>query len=344
MRAVGHKLSDNEASTKFFFELTPDRILAAVEAYALRASGRIVPLNSLENRVFEVEIEVDHNQIKSRYEAFRVVKFYRPGRWSKEQILEEHAFLYELEQADLPVVPPVRHEDGSSLKELESLGIYYAVFPKIGGRILDELTRPQLERLGRLIARLHNVASVSSFKHRLALTVTSYGRDNLRFLEERFGASGDVKRLSSIGSRLCDLIDPWFKVTPTQRLHGDFHLGNVLWNGDILTVVDFDDAVSGPAIQDLWLMVPGRDEESLKMRECMLDAYASMRSFNRETVRLVEPLRALRMIHFSAWIAKRYEDPAFKRAFPDFGSERYWREQMLAVDEVLQILHGAHGA
>jgi len=330
-------------NTSFFYDLTPEHVLQAVEAVGVRCTGRALALNSMENRVYEVEIEVpDLEKLASRHEAFRVVKFYRPGRWTKEQILEEHQFLADAIEAELPVVAPLAFADGSTLQQMAGVGIWYAVFPKVGGRINDEFNRADLIRLGRLLARLHTVGAGRESEHRISLNPNSYGRENLKYLTE----SGVIpntyqSRYSDLVNFICDWSDPFFKKIPTQRIHGDCHIGNIIWNTQGCFLVDFDDMVRGACVQDLWLLVPGRDKYAQDNLEILLEGYESMRPFDRSTLRIIEPLRALRMIHFSAWIARRWEDPSFKRVFVDFGTERYWGEQVVSLNEVTEILRGA---
>ncbi len=328
------------ATTEFFYELIPERVLTAVEQLGVRCTGRVMALNSLENRVYEAEIEVDNPEsLESRWESFRIVKFYRPGRWTKEQILEEHALLAECQEEELPVVAPLKFIDGTTLSIVPGLSILFAVFPKVGGRILDEMSKEQLLQVGRLIARLHMVGARRPHQHRLHLTVEGIGRGSLRYLNEGgFLPVAIQGHYTALAERLFAASEPWFSSVPLQRIHGDCHVGNILWGRDGCNAVDFDDSYQGPCVQDLWLLTPGRDEESLRQREVLLEGYEQMRTFDRSTLRLVEPLRAIRMVHFSAWIAKRYEDPAFKRIFVDFGSDRYWREQLIALQEVGESL------
>lgn len=326
--------------TEFFYALTPEKILESVETLGFRCTGRCLALNSMENRVYEVEIEVDDPaSLTSRHDAFRVVKFYRPGRWTREQIMEEHEFLADAVAAELPVVAPLTFDDGSTLKQVPDSGILFAVFQKIGGRVLDEFTKDHLSRLGRLIGRLHGIGSSKQFRHRMKLSPTTYGRENLQFLvgHERL-LPAFRPRFEQLVNRICDVTEPWFNAAATQRIHGDCHVGNILWNDSGCLLVDFDDAVIGPCVQDVWLLVPGRDEDAQQKRETFLTAYESMRKFDRTSLRLIEPLRALRMVHFSAWIAKRWQDPSFQRVFVDFGSERYWNEQVGALMEIVEIL------
>jgi Ser/Thr protein kinase RdoA (MazF antagonist) len=326
----------NESSeTKFFFELTPERILDAVEEIGVRCTGRCLQLNSMENRVYEVEIELDAAPV-SPAERFRIVKFYRPGRWSKEQIGEEHRFLLDLKRAEIPVVAPLEFPDGSTLRRVGELEIYYAIFPKVGGRSPDELDGEQLMWLGRLLARIHTVGAQQEATQRLRLNPATYGIDNLKYLID----SGVVPRESQaayrgVVERLCTLVEPWFHEVKTQRIHGDCHLGNILWGREGPFFVDFDDMVVGPCVQDVWLIVPGRDEQQL---QSLLSGYELMRPFDRNSLRLIEPLRALRFVHFSAWIARRWHDPAFQRVFPNFGSGGYWGEQLADLNEQLSII------
>lgn len=322
-------------ATQFFFQLTPEKVLDAVEALGVRCTGRVLALNSLENRVYEVELDIDLPADAGRWDAYRVVKFYRPGRWSREQILEEHTFLNECAEAELPVVPPLTFPNGSTLQEVPGAGIMYAVFPKVGGRILDEMSEDELRQIGRLIARLHGVGSRREFKHRMRLTGETYGTANLEFLKNNrllpSSIEGHYLRLAELIIRTSE---PWFKEVSYQRIHGDCHIGNILWHTKGCFMVDFDDSLTGPCVQDLWLLTPGRDEAAMKYRERIMEGYEMMRPFDRSAFRLVEPLRALRMIHFTTWIAKRFDDPAFKQIFVDYGSDQYWREQLMALQEV----------
>jgi Ser/Thr protein kinase RdoA (MazF antagonist) len=333
-------MSDHENdTTRAFFELTPDKVLAAVERLGVRCTGRILALNSMENRVYEVELDIDLPSKAPKWEAFRVIKLYRPGRWSEQQILEEHEFLLEAAKADLPVVVPIVFPSGRTLETLPNTSIHYAVFPKVGGRLLDELSDEELEQIGRLIARLHSVGGIHPFRHRLALTAQSYGYDNLQYLRDNKLIPATVEaHFFRIAERIFNTTEPWFKEVPQQRIHGDCHMGNILWLWSKCSVVDFDDSLMGPCVQDLWLLTPGRDEDSMRRQEVLIRGYSSMKSFDHGSLRLREPLRALRMVHFTTWIAKRFEDPAFKQVFIDYGSERYWREQLVALQEVGECL------
>jgi Ser/Thr protein kinase RdoA (MazF antagonist) len=341
-----------EDRTRFFFELTPDRVLEAVEASGLRCTGRCSALGSYENRVYEVELEVEGELASgvltssAAYANRRVVKFYRPGRWSEAQILEEHEFLLELQASEIPVVAPLPFPDGKSLHCTNQCtsgdsGIWYALFPKVGGRAPEEMTHDQLRQIGRLLARIHQVGGRRPARHRIELNPTTYGRQNLEALLRGDRISLEFRsRYEAAVLSVCELAEKFFSALSPgalQRIHGDCHLGNLLWSAQGPVFLDFDDMVMGPAVQDVWLLTPGRDAESLQDRESLLEGYEEMRVFDRSTLRLIEPLRALRFVHYSAWIARRWEDPAFPQAFPQFGSHRYWADETHDMEEQLRL-------
>lgn len=317
-----------------FFNLTPDKVLDAIELFSVRCSGRVVPLNSMENRVYEVEIE--NQQAKHAYERFRVAKFYRPGRWSKEQILAEHSFLFELEQAEVPVVCPLKTEAGESVLMIKDTNIFYALFPKVAGRIEPEISSKNLEQIGRQIARIHAVGSRMHGLNRISLSAQTYGRDALKELNKSKPIPVQLEdRYMQVAEQVVHKAEQALSGVKVQPIHADLHPGNVLWRDLELRIVDFDDCLIGPVVQDLWLLLPGRGEEVTEQREALLRGYELMREFDRETLSLVEHLRALRMIHFSAWISKRWDDPSFQGVFANFKSERYWMEQIETLSEQL---------
>ena len=339
------------AATESFFALTPDRVLDAVEFGGRRATGYALALNSLENRVYEVELEAEDPDSK----AERVVaKFYRPGRWSRAALLEEHAFLAELAEAELPVVPPLDLGGGETLGALHVHGeggdpIYFAVFPRVRGRAPEELDDQQLGQLGRLVGRLHNIGARRPAPERPVLTPASYGHASVELLAQGDWIPGDVcaRYLAVAGAVVarCDAI--W--ATASQggllgapiRLHGDCHLGNLLWSprtGPPFMFIDFDDFLSGPPVQDLWLFAPGHDAETERQRGLIAAGYETMRAFDRRSLGLIETLRALRILRYAAWIARRYDDPAFQRAFPDFKSGTFWHREIEALGEQLARL------
>ncbi len=325
---------DNE--TRFFYELNPGLVLDAIDSLGLVTTGRCLPLNSMENRVYEIEIDLPSSEVKSPSDRFVVAKFYRPGRWSENQIREEHQFLEDLEEADISVIAPLKF-DGETLFKLEDYDLFYTVFPKKGGRVPDEMNREQLEITGRLLARMHNVGVTRKAEHRIQITPETYGKQNFEYLLHNDFIPTHLKpSFETTMNELQNLITPLFEGVTTHRIHGDCHLGNIISReveGPFF--IDFDDMLVGPAIQDIWLVVPGEDEEAIKNRNILLESYDSMRSFDYRTLKLIEPLRALRFIHFAAWTAKRWEDPAFKHAFPHFGTDQYW--STLNIDLRVQI-------
>lgn len=320
---------DEHPLAEHFHRLTPDDVFDAVEVGGRRCTGRFIILNSYENRVYQLELD-DGTMV--------VGKFYRPGRWSREAVEDEHRFLQELAAEELPVVAPLRLGPDRTLGEVQ--GILYALFPRIGGRAPEELDDVQLGVLGRLVARMHNVGASAPAPHRPELSAATYGRDNLAVLLER-GLVHDQARAAYEASVLALLqrIEPLFAQVPKQRIHGDCHLGNLLWTPHGPMFLDFDDMRNGPAVQDVWMLVPSADAEGSRQREVFLEAYRDFRDFDPAWLRLVEPLRALRYVHYATWIATRWQDPAFRRTFPHFGTQQYWereiqdlREQIARVD------------
>ena len=311
-----------------FFSLTPDRVLDAVEVGGLRCTGRCLPLRAFENRVYEVELE-DERRL--------VVKFYRPGRWSRETILDEHAFLADLAAAEVPAVAPLDLGTGSTLGE--SAGIYYAAFPKIRGRWLDELDAENRRRIGRTIGRMHAVGAARDAPHRLRLDVTSYVREPVEVLMRGDFIPGTlVSRYRDVALRIADAVAGPLAAAPAQRIHGDLHWGNILWTSDGPILVDFDDCLVGPPVQDLWLLARGDSDEARRAREDLIEGYELFREFDRSTLALCEPLRALRIVHMSGWIARRWDDPSFPQAFPTFRDHRYWieeYEELVGISEAL---------
>ncbi|MDD4973972.1 MAG: serine/threonine protein kinase [Bacteriovorax sp.] len=316
------------SKTQFFYELNPDLVLETLDHLGFKTTGRVMTMNSMENRVYEVEIESDSDNPSDH---FKIIKFYRPGRWTKIQIQEEHDFLADLVEYEVPVIAPIAFPqfDGQTLFTLNDPELYYTVFNKQGGRAPDEFTNEEIEQVGRLLARLHNVGDMRTAPHRLRLTPDVYLKSNLDFLlDQKIIPSHLEASFKGVLEGIYDLTKNSFNNIHFQRIHGDCHLGNILKRGDVFHLIDFDDMVMGPAVQDMWLMLPGRDEYVDNLRNHMLDAYSTMRDFNFEEVRLTEVLRTLRMINYSAWIAKRFEDPAFKNAFPFFESPSYWEGQI----------------
>jgi Ser/Thr protein kinase RdoA (MazF antagonist) len=318
---------------KDFFQLNPDSILDAVEKAIqidepeVRATGRALSLNSMENRVFDVELD-DESHV--------VAKFYRPGRWTREQIQEEHDFLFTLEEAEIPVIVPLGIGDQSVFTMAN--GIFFALFPKVRGRLMDELDEDRLRTVGRYIGRIHNVGEHFHFQHRLKMSVEEWGRKSLSFLQtSKFLPPEYAPRYKMLAEQIFMILEPFLNSAPTLSLHGDCHLGNTLWQQDSPFFLDFDDSITAPAVQDIWMVVRGRDNEAIKQRNLLLEGYEAFRPFDRRSLRYLEPLRALRMIQYSAWIGRRWDDPFFPKIFPHYGSTKYWEEEMHALQESLAI-------
>jgi len=314
----------------FFFQLTPDIILRALEEGGFAPTGHCMALNSYENRVYDLMLD-DGSHV--------VAKFYRPGRWSREAIREEHQFLLELRDDEIPVCAPLAFPGGDTIREIE--GIFYTVWPRTGGRAPDELSDDQLGMLGRLLARIHNMGAARGAEHRISLTGESYGLQPLALLRERDLLPAHCReRYAAAVREIVNVYDTLSRDVPFHRIHGDCHLGNLLHGREGYFFLDFDDFLTGPAVQDVWMLAPARDTEGLRQRNVFLDAYRVFRDFDPSWLRLVEPLRALRYIRYAAWIAARWDDPAFPAAFPHFCTVQYWEEQTADLEEQLDIIHG----
>ncbi len=312
-------------------DLSPDRILDAVEGTGLHCNGHLHALNSYENRVYQIGIEE---------RDFIVAKFYRPGRWSDEAILEEHAYALELAEREIPVVPPLRDERGETLHHHQ--GFRFALYPRRGGRWPDLDNPDNLVWLGRFIARIHALGAVQPFLHRPTLDIEHFGDESYRYVLEQGFIPRDLELpYRSLAEDVLKQVRVCYqRAGEVQhiRLHGDCHPGNILWTDDGPHFVDFDDCRMGPAVQDVWMLLSGeRRDMTAKLAE-ILDGYTEFHDFNPRELNLVEALRTLRMLHYSAWLARRWEDPAFKQAFTWFNTPRYWEEQILALREQAALL------
>lgn len=333
-----------------YADLTPDEVLQALDAVGLRGDGRLLQLNSYENRVFQVMLE-DGGAV--------VAKFYRRARWSDAQIVEEHAFALELAEAEVPVVAPLilHAADGAgpsaelrllphpgpatlALRRTAQGTHRYAVSPRRAGRAPELEDDAVLVRLGGFIGRLHAVGARRAFAQRRRLDAPRDARDAVALLHDGGFVSDNQREAwaqASAGAIAC--IDAAFAAcTPRAiRLHGDCHPGNLLWRDDGAHVVDLDDACTGPAVQDLWMLLCGEPEAMARQLRLLLHGYAPFMDFDRAELALVEPLRLLRMLRHNAWVAQRWHDPAFPAAFPDFGSSGYWGQQALQLREQLRL-------
>jgi Ser/Thr protein kinase RdoA (MazF antagonist) len=305
--------------------LTPDVMLNAIDSAGYRTDGRLLALNSYENRVYQVGIE-DEKPV--------VAKFYRPGRWTDEQILEEHAFTLDLAAREIPAVPPLT-TGGRTLHEFE--GFRFAVYPRRGGRA-PELDDPAtLEWLGRFIGRIHAVGALAPFVHRPALDIATLGEEPREYLLGHGMVPADLTAAyrSVLDQVLAGARETFDRCGSVRRirLHGDCHPGNVLWTGDGPHFVDFDDARNGPAVQDLWMLLSGDRAAMARQLSDVVAGYEDFHEFDRRELGLIEALRSLRLIHYSAWLARRWADPAFPAAFPWFHTTKYWQDQILQLRE-----------
>jgi Ser/Thr protein kinase RdoA (MazF antagonist) len=320
----------DEAAGHPFSRLDPAMVLDAVDSVGLRGDGRLLALNSYENRVYRVGREEGQPV---------VVKFYRPARWSDAAILEEHAFLQELEQREVPVVP-ARVLDGRTLHEFG--GFRFAVFPSRGGRAPELSDASVLEWIGRFIGRIHAVGGARAFEHRPVLSLDTFGREPREWLiGHGFIPHELLTAYASVIDQALDGVARCFEragEVRLLRLHGDCHAGNVLWTGDGPHFVDFDDSRMGPAVQDLWMLLSGERQEMVRQLGDVLAGYEDFCEFDPRQLYLVEALRTLRLIHYSAWLAMRWDDPAFPAAFPWFNTQRYWQDRILELREQVALM------
>lgn len=330
-------MTESAAESDLFLTLTPERVLDAVEAAGVAVRPLCYPLNSFENRVYEVEL-ADRSRV--------VAKFYRPQRWTAAEILEEHRFLSELDGEEIPVCPARPFPDGSTLAKTQGGGggIFYTLFDRKGGRAPAELDARGAERLGRLVGRLHVVGARRPGADRLHLTSDGYVRRDLDWLEDRAIVPRRLaSRFFKAGHAIADAYDRMSAGVAVLRLHGDLHLGNVLDRDGELRLLDFDDCMIGPAVQDLWLALGGRDAATTELRESFLESYEQFRRFDRAELRLIEPLRGLRMAHYAAWLARRWHDPIFPKNWPHFGSEEGWERETVDLEEQAIIVARIEG-
>jgi Ser/Thr protein kinase RdoA (MazF antagonist) len=321
---------NTDESTLAYLNLEPDHILATLDELGFRCDGRFLTLNSYENRVYQVGIE----------DAAPVVaKFYRPGRWTDDAILEEHAFAIELEALEIPVVAPLE-VNGRTLHHTGPFRV--SVSPYKGGRAPDLDNSDLMRQLGRLIARIHLAGESGRFAHRPSIDVETYGHASVDYLlDEGFIPHEMADVYAGVTEHVFDEIERSFDRAGSLReirLHGDFHPGNVLVSGEQLHIVDLDDCRSGPAVQDLWMFLSGDRAEQTPQLDNLLEGYTEFRHFDARELHVVEALRSLRIMHYAAWIARRWEDPAFKTSFPWFDTRKYWDEHILSLREQVALM------
>jgi Ser/Thr protein kinase RdoA (MazF antagonist) len=311
--------------TRPYEGLTPDTVLDALDSAGLRGDGRLLALNSYENRVYQVSLEDG---------GYVVAKFYRPERWSKAQILEEHAFSLELSEREIPVVSPLKIEN-RTLHDFKTFR--FAVYPRRGGRTPELEDEKVLEWIGRFLGRIHAVGSAQPFKQRPALTPETFGTESRDWLVDSGMVPGDIREVwfGVVQEALTKVKSKFDELQPqkTIRLHSDCHVGNILWTDDGPHFVDLDDARTGPAVQDLWMLLSGERNAAARGLKRLLDGYRQFHEFDARQLALIEPLRTLRLLHYSAWLARRWDDPAFPAAFPWFGTQRYWQDRILELRE-----------
>ena len=319
-----------------FANLSPDLIVDAVESAGFASDGRILALGSYENRVFQVGRE-DADPV--------VVKFYRPGRWSDAAIAEEHEFARELAAAEIPVIAPLELPRGGDLGDgpVAIFGGYrFAIYPRRGGQWPELGTEDDRQWIGRFLGRIHAIGATRRFEHRPRLSPQAMGRESVAFLLGGELVADYIRhRYEQVTAELLDLVETRFEQAGTPRyfrIHGDCHRNNVLWTDAGPHFVDLDDCMTGPAIQDLWMLLAGRPAEMRNQLDEILEGYSQFAGFDPVEATLIEPLRALRMVHYAAWLARRWHDPAFPRAFPWFGEARYWERHVAELEEQVGAL------
>lgn len=314
-----------------YADLTPETILSALESVGYRPSGGMLALNSYENRVYQIGMDEGPPL---------VAKFYRPQRWSDASIQEEHNFTLALAADEIPVVPPLQDATGATLFHYQ--GYRFALFPRRGGR-WPELENPDnLEWIGRFIARIHLLGSAQPFRHRPTIDPDQMGRASAEYLLSEGCIPLELESsYRRVTEALQQGIDEAFAATRECRLirlHGDCHPGNILWTEQGPLFVDMDDCRNGPAIQDLWMLLSGDRQEMALQLSYIREGYETFRELDGREVALIEPLRTLRMIHYAAWLARRWQDPAFPQAFPWFHSHQYWQAHLAELEQQLRLL------
>jgi Ser/Thr protein kinase RdoA (MazF antagonist) len=317
-------------TTPPFDTLSIDTVINAVESLGFLSDLRVFPLNSYENRVYQVGIE-DSEPL--------IAKFYRPQRWSDEQIREEHTFTLELAESEVPVIPPIVHE-GETLFQFE--GFRFSLAPRRGGHAPELGDLDTLYTLGQHLGRIHAIGAARPFEHRDAINIDEYGHKSREFLLQNASVSANLEAsYAAISEQVLEKLGAIFQQQQykTIRLHGDCHPGNILTRPDSLYIVDLDDCRSGPAIQDLWMLISGEREQQTRQMIELLEGYNEFYEFHPRELKLIEALRTLRLMHYAAWLARRWSDPAFPLAFPWFNTENYWASHIQELKEQFFILN-----
>jgi Ser/Thr protein kinase RdoA (MazF antagonist) len=319
-------------SKEDFYSLTPDQVLAAVDQCGFRTTGQFLQLNSYENRVFDVRTEASGPSSQDRV----IVKFYRPNRWTQAGIQEEHDFLADLAAGGLPVVAPIQLPDGGTLKLFNNM--WMACFPKARGRLVQELTHPDLKKLGRTLARLHNIGQERNFRHRPSLTPKEFIDPALKAIE-MFCPSDLFDRYLNTAEAIEDFLEDRLDPKKFIRIHGDCHRGNLLefdqagQNREFF-LVDLDDCVSGPPAQDFWMLFSGDESEADPDLEALLSGYLELRHLDESDLEILPGLRGLRIIHYAGWIGRRWEDPSFPKLFPQYTGFDYWNDEVQTLQKL----------
>ncbi len=315
-----------------FYLLTPHVVLEALESVGFIPNGYVTPLNSYENRVMSVGLEEPayyEGQLGASVGV--VTKFYRPGRWSRDAIQDEHDFLFELLKEGIPVVAPLIYENGETISERE--GIFFSVFPRVAGRSPQEFIGEDLKQVGRRLAQIHNIGSRSFARDRPSLTPEDFGWPALDLLE-KWVTPELWRRYEKAATEIVHYLEDEMDPDDFIRIHGDCHRGNLLHDGKEFYFVDFDDFVNGPPVQDFWMLFSGEREEAEHDRDMILSGYEDLRDIDERSLNWMEPLRGLRIVHYASWIAKRWEDPSFPKLFPNFNSYNYWLEEADRLERI----------
>jgi Ser/Thr protein kinase RdoA (MazF antagonist) len=321
------EMNEND-NGEVFHDLGPDMVLGLVErALDISLTNLFRPLNSYINRVYELEQDDGTGLI---------VKFYRPGRWSADCLREEHAYLLELAAEEIPVIPPIRFPDGETLGTYK--GVHFALFPKRGGRSLDEFDDEQWMQLGRLLGRVHAIGEKSQTQYRPIMSPTASTRQQLDYLLTGKIVPEEVKGgLKNVVEEIIATTEPLFAGVKPIRIHGDCHFANIIHRpGESFFLIDFDDMVMGPPIQDIWMLLPGTLDEAFVEMDMLLEGYEMFRYFDRRTFRLVEPLRAMRFVHYMAWCAHQVAADGMTRVLDDFGTPGYWQKEIGDLHDQLE--------